>query len=43
MNIIITGATGYVGYDLVKILLKKNLKIIAVYRNNKSLTKKADP
>ena len=40
MNIIVTGATGYVGYDLVKILLGHGHKIIAIYRNKNLLTKK---
>ena len=40
MNIIITGASGFIGYDLIRFLLKYNHKIFAIYRSNNILTKK---
>lgn len=40
MNIMVTGASGFVGYDLIKLLLKYNHKIFAIYRSNNTLTKK---
>lgn len=40
MNIIITGASGLVGYDLIRFLLQDNHKIIAIYRSNNILKKK---
>tara|TARA_B100001057_G_scaffold425345_1_gene448710 strand:+ start:375 stop:1262 length:888 start_codon:yes stop_codon:yes gene_type:complete len=39
MNILITGATGVVGYDLLKFLSKNN-KIFAFYRNKNNKVKK---
>lgn len=39
MSLLITGASGYVGSDLVKILSKK-FKIIAIYRNKNTNVKK---
>ena len=40
MNIMVTGASGIVGYDLIKLLLKYNHNIFAIYRSNNTLTKK---
>ena len=40
MNIIITGAAGLVGYDLVRLLLGHNHKIFAIYRSKNKLIKK---
>ena len=40
MNIIITGASGLVGYDLIRFLLQDNHKIIAIYWSNNILKKK---
>jgi len=35
MNILISGALGLVGSDLIEPLLKQNHKIFAIYRNKK--------
>ena len=40
MNLLITGASGIVASDLIKFFLKKQFKIIALYRNNKKDLKK---
>ena len=40
MNIMITGASGLVGYDLVKLILQYNHKIFAIYRSNNVHIKK---
>tara|TARA_Y100000590_G_scaffold366319_1_gene425589 strand:+ start:472 stop:1332 length:861 start_codon:yes stop_codon:yes gene_type:complete len=40
MNILVTGSTGFIGYDLIKILLEYGYKIVAIYRNKNLLTRK---
>ena len=42
MNIMITGASGFVGYDLIRFLLKYNYKIFAIYRSKNNLKKKLE-
>ena len=41
-NIVVTGAAGFVGSNLVRFLLKKNFKIYVILRTNSDLANLAD-
>ena len=40
MNILVTGASGLVGRDLINKLSKENINIIAIYKTNSKIKKK---
>ena len=39
MNILVTGASGLVGRDLINKLSKENINIIAIYKTNSKIKK----